>query len=135
MTASQFASLTAGLLARHALVAGLALLPWLMASTSANVTKSAVAWRLDPSQLHIGTGLSVLGIIAPIMFVLLIAATFFVAKVNHETRKMRTPAGASTTSAALAAAAAVLARGANTSGNAGAQAQIAADHSNNASAH
>lgn len=80
-------AIVAGCLIKNAIVVGLAVVPWQLASSQMGATMKNMVGGLDPSQYATMDGWAVLSVLGPLILVTLVLTTVFIAKTNYRLRK------------------------------------------------
>jgi hypothetical protein len=102
LTAVAALLLSAGALSRNAIICGLAVVPWLLLSGMRSMTHTALMWQRPADSVESGMGLNVTEGLGPLLLIVTLVATIYVAKTNHDARKASPGPDTSTAFTALA---------------------------------
>lgn len=79
-------ALVAGSLLRNSIWIVAGVIPWWLSLTNMDVTKKALTWGHQPTEISFGVGLNVLALVSTLLLAMIFVATIFVVKVNRQAR-------------------------------------------------
>jgi hypothetical protein len=91
-----------GQAATSSIICGLAVVPWLLLSGMRSMTHTALMWQRPADSVESGMGLNVTEGLGPLLLIVTLVATIYVAKTNHDARKASPGPDTSTAFTALA---------------------------------